>query len=76
MTRSAKKSINIKLEATDALGLRYFRIYEVKGVNENDDRIVIERFTDKAKAEGCQKVYYDTELYKTIYIMEQMVWVD
>ena len=76
MTRSAKKSINIKLEKTEELGLRYFTIYEVKGVMENDERIVIDRFADRAKAEGCQKLYYDTELYKTIYIMEQTVWVD
>lgn len=76
MTRSAKKSINIKLEETEELGLRYFTIYEVKGVMENDERIVIHRFADRAKAEGCQELYYDTKLYKTIYIMEQTVWVD
>lgn len=76
MTRSAKKSINIKLETSENNGLRYFTIYEVKGVMENDDCYVIERFTDRAKAEGCQELYYDTKLYKTVYIMEQMVWVD
>ena len=76
MARSAKKSINIKLEATDELGLRYFTIYEVKGVMEGDERIVIGRYTDRAKAEGCQKLYYDAEIYKTVYIMEQTVWVD
>lgn len=76
MTRSAKKSINIKLETTENNGLRYFTIYEVNGVNENDDRIVIGRYTDRAKAEVCQQTYYDAKLYKTVYIMEQMVWVD
>lgn len=76
MTRSAKKSINIKLETSENNGLRYFKIYEVKGVKENDDRIVIERFTDRAKAEGCQELYYGAKLYKNIYIMEQTVWVD
>lgn len=76
MTRSTKKSINIKLEKTDELGLRYFTIYEVKGVMEDDERIVIGRFTDRAKAEVCQQTYYDVKLYKTVYIMEQTVWVD
>lgn len=76
MTRSAKKSINIKLETSENNGLRYFTIYEVKGVMENDERIVIERLIDRAKAEGCQELYSDTKLYKTVYIMEQMVWVD
>ena len=76
MTRSSKKSINIKLETTEQSGLRYFTIYEVKGVKENDERIVIHCFTDRTKAEGCQKLYEDTNLYSTIYIMEQTVWVD
>lgn len=76
MKQSAKKSINIKLSATEQSGLRYFTIYEVKGVKENDERTIIDRFTDKAKAEGCQQLYDDCDLYTCVYIIEQMVWVD
>lgn len=76
MKNSAKKSVTIKLSATEQSGLRYFTIYEVKGVMDNDERTVIDRFTDKAKAEGCKKLHYDCNLYRSVYIIEQIVLVD
>lgn len=76
MKNSASKSIRVSVETTENHGLRYFTIYEVKGVNENDDRVVIERFYKRENAEGCMNLYDDCKLYKTVYIMEQTVWVD
>ncbi len=77
MKKQTSKSIRVSVEATYKSGLRYFTIYEVKGIKENDDRVIIERFTSREKVEGCMELYADCpNLYKSVYIMEQSVWVD
>ena len=57
-------------------GSKYFIIYEVKAEKHDGTIIVSERFLTKKKAEEyrdfAERTF--TDLYKMVYIMEQMVW--
>lgn len=76
MTRSAKNSVRVLVETTEKNSLRYFTIYEVKGVKDDGEKVIIQRCLNKDVALNVQEAYYDIDTYKTVYIMEQTVWVD
>lgn len=68
-----KKSITI--QATEN-GQKYFTIYEVKAVKHDGKVVVYERELKKEEAEKDLETIYDihSNLYKSCYIIEQIVW--
>lgn len=59
-------------------GSEYFTIYEVKAVKiEDEKRIVLDRYSTREAAEEykdfCYEVYKN--LYSSVYVYEQIVWV-
>ena len=68
-----KKQITI--QATED-GKKYFTIYEVKAVKHDGKVVVYEREMKKEEAEKDLDDIYDihSNLYKSGYIIEQMVW--
>lgn len=68
-----KKSITI--QATEN-GKKYFTIYEVKAVKHDGDVVVYERELKKEEAEEDLETINNilSNLYKSCYIIEQIVW--
>jgi hypothetical protein len=68
-----KKQITI--QATEN-GLKYFKIYEVKVIKHNGDVHIYERYMSRKEAEKDCDFIHDTlsNLYKSAYIMEQIVY--
>lgn len=58
-------------------GIKYITIYEVRGIREADDeRIVLDRYLNKDDAEKYKKfcLEVNAQTYRSVYVMEQMVW--
>lgn len=60
------------------LGSEYFTIYEVKAVKiEDEERIVLDRYSTREAAEKYKEFCYEVynNLYSSVYVYEQIVWV-
>lgn len=72
----AKKAVIIECEITKELDMRYFIIYELVGRNGEGEHRTINFYRSKEKAMKAKEAYYDAGIYGTLFIREQMVWVD
>lgn len=70
------ETIKVKCEKTDEKKLRYFRIYELRGLTNDGERVTLDRYMSESKAEQARDIYYDTQMYDSLWIMQEQVWVD
>lgn len=68
------KSRKISVEVVKVGNQSYFNIFEVKGETNDGEVVLIDRYLKEEDAIKCQELYYETKLYKVIYVRNQMVW--